>query len=141
MSVSANLSKGITKIKLLYKEKRVMHDHIKFQNVKNRLERSKIQHKCLIKICEKIINGFKGPFYGYQTDNEDSLSDTNKSKEDQEKWGLNRKDKTLKRSWFYRKESSQILEPSAKSKKILPKVRKTTTKFKSKKEEIWKEEA
>ena len=141
MSVSANLSKGITKIKLLYKKKRVMHDHIKFQNVKNWLERSKIQHKCLIKICEKIINGFKGPFYGYQTDNEDSLSDTNKPKEDQEKWSLNRKDKTLKRSWFYRKESSQILEPSAKSKKILPKVWKTTTKFKSKKEEIWKEEA
>ena len=99
-----------------------MHDHIKFQNVKNWLERSKIQHKCLIKICEKIINGFKGPFYGYQTDNEDSLSDTNKPKEDQEKWSLNRKDKALKRSWFYRKESSQILEPSAKSKKILPKV-------------------
>ena len=129
------------KVKLLYKEKRLMHDHMKFQNIKNRLERSKIQDKCLIKICEKIMNGFKGPFYGHQTDNGDSLSDTNKPKEDQEKWSLNRKDKTLKRSWFYRKESSQILEPSAKSKKILPKVRKTTTKFKSKKEEIWKEEA
>ena len=44
-------------------------------------------------------------------------------------------------SWSYLKESSQIPEQSAKSRKISPKVRKNTTKFKSKKEEIWKEEA
>ena len=87
------------------------------------------------------MNGFKGPFYGHQTDNGDSLSDTNKPKEDQEKWSLNRKVKKLKRSWSYRKESSQTLEQSAKSRKISPEVRKNTTKFKSKKEEIWKEEA
>ena len=129
------------KVKLLYKEKWLMHDHMKFQNIKNRLERSKIQDKCLIKICEKIMNGFKGPFYGHQTDNGDSLSDTNKPKEDQEKWSLNRKVKKLKRSWSYRKESSQTLEQSGKSRKISPEVRKNTTKFKSKKEKIWKEEA
>ena len=70
-----------------------------------------------------------------KTDDEDSLSDTNKPKEDQQKWGLNKKVKKLKRSWSYLKESSQILEPSAKSREILPKVRKNTTKFKSKKEE------
>ena len=69
------------------------------------------------------------------------LKYTNKPKEDQEKWGLNKKVKKLKRSWSYLKESSQILEPSAKSRKISPKVRKNITKFKSKKEEIWKEEA
>ena len=87
------------------------------------------------------MNGVKGSLYGHQTDDEDSLSDTNKPKEDREQWGLNRKVKKLKRSWSYLKESSQILEPSAKSRKISPKVRKTTTKCKSKKEEIWKEEA
>ena len=37
-----NLSKGITKMTLLYKEKRWMHVYMKFQNVKNGLERSKI---------------------------------------------------------------------------------------------------
>ena len=42
MSVFANLSKGITKITLFYKEKRWVHVYMKFQNVKNRLERSKI---------------------------------------------------------------------------------------------------
>ena len=52
------------------------------------------------------------------------LSDTNKPNEDEEKWALNRKVKKLKRSWSYLKESSQILEPSSKSRKILPKVKK-----------------
>ena len=107
---------------------------------RKKLARKK-QDKCLIKVCEKIMNGVKGPLYGHQTDDEDSLSDTNKPKEDQEKWGLNRKVKTLKRSWSYLKESCQILEPSSKSGKISPKVRKNTTKFKNKNEEIWKEEA
>ena len=87
------------------------------------------------------MNGVIGPLYGHQTDDEDSLSDTNKPKEDQEKWGPNKKVKKLKRSWSYLKESSQILEPSAKSRKILPKVRKNTRKLKSIKEEIWKKEA
>ena len=86
------------------------------------------------------MNGVKGPLYGHRTDDEDSLSDTNKPKEDQEKWGLNKKVKKLKRSWSL-KESSQILEQSAKSRKIPPKVRKNTTKFRSIEEEIWKEEA
>ena len=45
----------------------------------------KKQDKCLIKVCEKIMNGVIGPLYGHQTDDEDSLSDTNKPKEDQEK--------------------------------------------------------
>ena len=86
------------------------------------------------------MNGVKGPLYGHQTDDEDSLSDTNKPKEDEEKQGLNKKIKKLKRSWSYLKESSQIIEPSTKSRKISPKVRKNATKFKSKKEEIWKED-
>ena len=101
----------------------------------------KKQDKCLIKVCEKIMNGVKGSLYGHQTDDEDSLSDTNKPKEDQEKWGPNKKVKKLKRSWSYLKESSQILEPSPKSRKILPKAGKNTIKFKNKKGEIWKEEA
>ena len=42
------------------------------------------------------MNGVKGPLYGHQTDDKDSLSDTNKPKEDQGKWGLNRKVKKLK---------------------------------------------
>ena len=87
------------------------------------------------------MNGVIGPLYGHQTDDEDSLSDTNKPKEDHKKWGLNKKVKKLKRSWSYLKESSQILEPSAKSRKISPKVRKNTRKLKSIKEEIWKKEA
>ena len=41
-SVFANLSKVITKTILLYKEKRWMHVYMKFQKVKNRLERSKV---------------------------------------------------------------------------------------------------
>ena len=61
------------------------------------------------------------------------LKYTNKPKEDQEKWGLNKKVKKLKRSWPYLKESSQILEPSAKSRKISPKVRKNRTNLKTKK--------
>ena len=68
------------------------------------------------------------------------LSDKNKPNEDEEKWALNRKVKKLKRSWSYLKESSQILEPSSKSRKILPKVKKNTRKFFFKKEEICKEE-
>ena len=62
---------------------------------RKKLARKK-QDKCLIKVCEKIMNGVKGPLYGHQTDDEDSLSDTNKPKEDQGKWGLNRKVKKLK---------------------------------------------
>ena len=54
------------------------------------------------------MNGVKGPLYGHRTDDEDSLSDTNKPKEDQEKWGLNKKVKKLKRSWSL-KESSKYL--------------------------------
>ena len=77
----------------------------------------------------------KGPLYGHQTDDKDNLSDTNMPEEDQENWGINRKVKKLKRSWSYFKESSQIIEPSTKSRKILPKGRK------NKKEDIWKEEA
>ena len=69
MSVFVNLSKGITKITLLYKEKRWMLVYMKFQNVKIPLER----------------------------------------------WSLNKKVKKLKGSWSHCKESSQILEPSAKS--------------------------
>ena len=84
------------------------------------------------------MNRVKGPLYGHQKDDEDSLSNTNKPKEDQEKWGLNRKEKKVKRSCSYLKESSQRLEPSAKSTNISPKVRKNTTKFKNKKEEIGK---
>ena len=83
----------------------------------------KDQDKCLTKVCEKIMNGVSGPLYA-QTGDEDSLRDTNKPKEDQEKCGLNRKVKKLKRLWSYLKESSQILEPSAKSRKISRKVRK-----------------
>ena len=41
-------------------------------------------------------------------------------------------------SWSYLKESSQIPEPSAKSRKISPKVRKNTTKFKAKKRKYGK---
>ena len=41
-SVFQNLSKVITKTILLYKEKRWMHVYMKFQKVKNRLERSKV---------------------------------------------------------------------------------------------------
>ena len=42
------------------------------------------------------MNGVKGLLYGHQTDDDDDgLSDTNKPKEDQEKWGLNRKIKKL----------------------------------------------
>ena len=51
---------------------------------RKKLARKK-QDKYLIKVCEKIINVVKGPLYGHQTDDEDSLSVTNKSKEDQEK--------------------------------------------------------
>ena len=46
---------------------------------RKKLARKK-QDKCLIKVCEKIINGVKGPLYGHQSDDEDSLSDTNKPK-------------------------------------------------------------
>ena len=70
----------------------------------------KKQGKCLIKVCEKIMNGVKGPLYGHQTDDQDSLSDTNKLKEDQEKWGLHKKVKKLKSSWSYLKKTSQIIE-------------------------------
>ena len=70
----------------------------------------KRQDKCLIKVCEKIMNGVKGPLYGHQTDDQDSLSDTNKLKEDQEKWGLHKKVKKLKSSWSYLKKTSQIIE-------------------------------
>ena len=83
----------------------------------------KDQDKFLTKVCEKIMNGVSGPLYA-QTGDEDSLRDTNKPKEDQEKCGLNRKVKKLKRLWSYLKESSQILEPSTKSRKISRKVRK-----------------
>ena len=51
----------------------------------------KKQDKCLIKVCEKTMNGVKVPLQGHQTDDENSLRDTNKPKEDQEKSGLNRK--------------------------------------------------
>ena len=87
------------------------------------------------------MNGFKGPQQGHQTDDEDNLNETNKPNEDQEKCGLNRKVKNLKRSWSYLKESSQILESFAKSRKISSKVRKNTTKLKNIKEGIWKGEA
>ena len=83
----------------------------------------KKQVKCLIKVSEKIIKYIKGPLDG-QTDHEDSLIDTNKPNEDEEKWGVNRKVKKLKRSWSYLKESRLILELSSKSRKISPKVKK-----------------
>ena len=70
----------------------------------------------LMKVCEKIMNDAVGPMDG-QTDNEDSLSDTNKPKVDEEKSGLNRKVKKLKLSWSYIKGSSHILEPSSKARK------------------------
>ena len=57
----------------------------------------KKQDKCLIKVCEKIMNGVKGPLYGHQTDDRDSLSDTNMPEEDQENWGINRKKKKIKK--------------------------------------------
>ena len=41
-------------------------------------------------MCEKIMNDAKGPF-DCQTDDKDSLSDTNKPKKDEEKWDLKRK--------------------------------------------------
>ena len=65
--------------------------------IKRNYEERKKQGKCLIKVCEKIMNGVKGPLYGHRTDDEDSLSDTNKPKEDQEKWGLNKKVKKIKK--------------------------------------------
>ena len=77
----------------------------------------------LNKSCEKIVNDVKGPLDG-QKDSDDSLSDTNKPKEVDEKMDLNRKAKKLKSSWSYLKESRQILEPSSKSRKISPKIRK-----------------
>ena len=40
------------------------------------------EDKCLIKVCEKIMNNVKGPLYD-QTDYEDSLIDTSKPKEDE----------------------------------------------------------
>ena len=62
----------------------------------------KKQDKCIIKVCEKIMNDVKGPLDG-QKDIEDSLSDKNKPNEDGQKLGLNRKVKKLKRSWYYLK--------------------------------------
>ena len=62
----------------------------------------KKQDKCIIKVCEKIMNDVKGP-RDRQKDIEDSLSDKNKPNEDGQKLGLNRKVKKLKRSWYYLK--------------------------------------
>ena len=70
----------------------------------------------LMKVYEKIVNDAIGALDG-QTDNEDSLSDTNKPKVDEEKSGLNRKVKKLKMPWPYIKGSSHILEPSSKARK------------------------
>ena len=49
-----------------------MHVYMKFQNIKKSAR--KTQDKCLIKVCEKIMNGVKGPLYSHQTDDEDCLS-------------------------------------------------------------------
>ena len=64
-SVFANLSKGVTKAILLYKEKRWKHVYMKFWKVKKSARKKQV--KCLIKVSEKIINYIKGPLDG-QTD-------------------------------------------------------------------------
>ena len=121
MSVFANLSKRIYEDSIVLQRQTV--DACLHETSKRKKLIRKDQDKCLTKVCEKIMNYVNGPLYA-QTGDEHSLRDTPKPKEDQEKWGLNRKVNKLKRLCSYLKELIQILEPSAKSRKILTKVRK-----------------